>query len=144
MTSSSVFLTPLIPGEEHRDIAKVKRVNGRWIVHGHLRENAAAYIAHLETIDPLRLEKSCELAMELVQRKQPVRDPKPLFYAGLFSMATPDEISLYLGEHAMTRAICMLIHGETSGQHRLDEKARRLAAMIAAEISDAMWLTPAE
>jgi hypothetical protein len=142
--TSSAFLTPIIPWEDHKHVAKVRRINGRWIVRGHLRQNAAAYMDYLEKVDPLRLEKSCELAMDLVQRKQTIRDPKPLFYAGLFSMATREEISLYLGEHAMTRAICLLIHGETSGQHRLEGDARRLAAMIAAEISDAMWLTASE
>lgn len=142
--TSSAFLTPILPLEETKNVAKVRRINGRWIVRGHLRENATAYMDYLEKVDPLRLEKSCDLAMELVQRKQQIRDPKPLFYAGLFSMASKDEIALYLGEHAMTRAICLLIHGETSGQHRLDGDARRLAGMIAAEISDAMWLTTTE
>lgn len=142
--SSSAFLTPVLLREEQKNLSKVRRINNRWIVRGHLRENTNAYLDHLEKVDPLRLEKSCELALELTQRKQPVRDPKPLFYAGLFAMATREEISCYLGEHALTQAICLLLHGETSGQHRLSGDARRLAGMIAAEISDAMWLTTTE
>ena len=119
------------------DLIKVLRVNQSWIVHGHLRDTAAAWIEHLQKTDPARLEKSCWLALFLTRYKKSVlRDPKPLFYAGLFGFATKEEIDGFLAEHPMTRAISLLGHGDPSGREQLTGSARELADGIAAEIRE--------
>jgi len=129
---------PVLPDEGQRTIAKVQRVNQRWIVHGKLRDNASAYLAHLQKTDPARLQKGCAMALHMVQHKKTlIRDPKPLFYAGLFSAATRGEIDLYLRDHPMTRAISLMLHGDKSGRIALPEQARKLADGIAAEIRQA-------
>lgn len=117
------------------DLLKVQRVNQSWIVHGNLRDTALAWIDHLRHSDPPRLEKSCWLALFLTHYKKGLlRDPKPLFYAGLFAFATREEIARFLPEHPMTRAISLLGLGCESGLAALSEAARELALGIAAEI----------
>lgn len=119
------------------DLIKVQRVNQSWIVRGHLRDTATAWIDHLQRTAPARLEKSCWLALFLTRYKKSVlRDPKPLFYAGLFAFATKGEIERFLAEHPMTRAISLLGHGDPSGRDLLTGSARELANGIAAEIRD--------
>ena len=126
--------TPLSE-EGEADLAKVRRVNQSWIVRGQLKETALAWIDHLRRSDPARLEKSCWLALFLTRyRKSILRDPKPLFYGGLFAFATRREIGTYLEGHPMTRAICLLLHGDDSGCDDLTYPARELAEGIAAEI----------
>jgi len=124
-----------LSAEGQADLAKVRRVNQSWIVRGQLKENAAAWLDHLGQRDPRRLEKSCWLALFLTRyRKDLLRDPKPLFYAGLFAAATRREIGDFLDHHPMTRAICLLLHGDDRGCDDLAYPARELAAGIAAEI----------
>jgi hypothetical protein len=79
-------------------------VNSSWIVHSDLDRHAEEYLAHLESSDPPRLERSCENARALVGLRDPFGDPKAWFYAGLFSLATPDELDRFAETHWMTRA----------------------------------------
>jgi len=117
------------------DLLKVQRVNQSWIVHGHLRDTAAAWIEHLRRTDPGRLEKSCWLALFLTHYKKSVlRDPKPLFYAGLFAFATGDEVQRFLTGHPMTRAITLLGLGDESALEGLAALPRELAKGVAGEI----------
>jgi len=121
--------------EGELDLLKVQRVNQSWIVHGHLRDTAAAWIGHLRQTDPRRLEKSCWLALFLTHyRKSVLRDPKPLFYAGLFSFATREETLRFLAGHPMTRTITLLGLGDASGLDELGEEARKLAKGVSEEI----------
>jgi hypothetical protein len=121
--------------EGEADLAKVRRVNQSWIVRGQLKETATAWIDHLRLTDPSRLEKSCWLALFLTRyRKDLLRDPKPLFYAGLFAFATRKEIEARLDRHPMTRAICLLLHGDEIGRDDLVYSARELADGIEEEI----------
>jgi len=121
--------------EGEAELAKVRRVNQSWIVRGQLKETATAWIDHLRRTDPDRLEKSCWLALFLTRyRKNVLRDPKPLFYAGLFAFATRKEIGARLEHHPMTRAICLLLHNDDSARDELVYSARELADGIAAEI----------
>ena len=135
-----------LPDESQKAVDKVLRVNQRWIVRGLLKENAAAYVEHLRAGDPRRLYCSCELALHLVhyRKSELLRDPKPLFYAGLFALATRKEIGHFLQDHPMTRAITLLLHGDRSGLSRLPETGARLAREIAAEIAGRIAKTPAE
>lgn len=130
--------SPAPVAEAEKTLAKVQRVNQRWIVHGRLRENAAAYLEHLQGTDPVRLERACQLALHLVHHKKAVllRDPKPLFYAGLFAFATRAEIGRFIGGHPMTRAISLLLHGDSSGLAGLSGSGHALAESIADEIRE--------
>ena len=79
-------------------------MNSSWIVHSDLARHAGEYLAHLESSDPPRLERSCENARLLVSLRDPFEDPKAWFYAGLFSLATPEELDRFAETHWMTRA----------------------------------------
>lgn len=92
-------------------VAKAHRINNRWIVHGNLRDNTNAYLSHLSSTDPLRLEESCSIAMDLVHRRGSLKDPKPLFYAGLFSLANEEEIERFLRNHHFTRSVIRRARG---------------------------------
>jgi hypothetical protein len=84
------------------DAAWVRRVNGRWIVHHGLKDSSDAYLTRLESVDPDRFARSCERARLLVRKCPPGEDPKPWFYAGLFSLVTPSEASQFLADHWFT------------------------------------------
>ena len=92
---------------EQRDgddaVAWVRAANARWLVHHGLREDAADYLDHLAAVDPGRLKRSCGIARSMVQRCGSASDPKPWFYAGLFSLATAEEGRRFLSGHKFTR-----------------------------------------
>ena len=92
---------------EQRDgddaVAWVRAANARWLVHHGLREDAADYLDHLAAVDPGRLKRSCGIARSMVQRCGSASDPKPWFYAGLFSLATAEEGRRFLAGHKFTR-----------------------------------------
>ena len=92
---------------EQRDgddaVAWVRATNARWLVHHGLREDAADYLDHLAAVDPGRLKRSCGIARSMVQRCGSASDPKPWFYAGLFSLATAEEGRRFLAGHKFTR-----------------------------------------
>jgi hypothetical protein len=127
---------PVPTDEGEKTVAKVQRVNQRWIVHGKLRDNAAAYILYLERTDPARLQRSCDLALHMVHHKKAIvlRDPKPLFYAGLFAGSSRAEIDRFLRGHPMTRAITLLLIGDRSGLSDLQGPGKKLAESLAQEI----------
>jgi hypothetical protein len=79
-------------------------VNDHWIVRHGLKKSAAAYLDYLEANDPQRLRGSCRRARRLVSVRPPREDPKPWFYAGLFSLATVEEGRLFLADHWFTTA----------------------------------------
>jgi hypothetical protein len=126
--------SPLSPDGES-ELLRVRRVNQSWIVHGRLRETAERWLEHLCQVDPPRLEKSCWLALFLTRyRKAVLRDPKPLFYAGLFAFATRAEAEEFLPGHPMTRAITLLGLGDAAGLDPLPDPAAALARGIATEV----------
>ncbi len=88
-------------------------INARWICHHELAECAAGWMKHLEASDPARLADSCRHAFELMMKAGPHNDPKPWFYAGLFSLATEEEQAEWLKEHAFTAAA---VRVETDGK----------------------------
>lgn len=79
-----------------------RRVNNRWIVHHGLKESANAYLSHIESVDQERLVKSCERARQLIRACGSSDDPKPWFYAGLFSLATLEEAREFLAGFEFT------------------------------------------
>ncbi len=86
-------------------VAWARRVNSRWIVHDDLARHAAAYLDHLEHSDPPRLERACRRARELAESCGVAEDPKPRFYGGLFSHATPKEKARFLRSHPFLQAV---------------------------------------
>lgn len=81
-----------------------ERVNRSWLVRNRLNENADRWIHHLAATDPERLEHACRTARAMCGMRETADDPKPWFYAGLFSSATPDEATEFLTSHRVTRA----------------------------------------
>lgn len=81
-----------------------KRINRSWIVHNNLNDQAEAWIGYLAESEDPRLEVSCEAAQTMCDRREPLDDPKPWFYAGLFHLATPAEALRFLDVHRVTKA----------------------------------------
>lgn len=82
----------------------VRRVNQTWIVRHGLAERADEWLAYLERLDDGRLEISCETAQAMCRFRERSEDPKPWFYAGLFSSATAQEARQFLANHRLTPA----------------------------------------
>jgi hypothetical protein len=102
------------------DIDWVRHVNGRWIVRESLRGDAEAWLDHLAASDPARLHEVCCRARRLTSAN-PGEDPKPWFYAGLFSLATREEASQFLKGHDFTIACIPRLDGGGLGALRVDE-----------------------
>lgn len=92
------------PPSEHPPIEWAKRVNCAWLVRGHLNEHAEAWLDHLAALGDGRLQRSCEIARSMCGIRDRLDDPKPWFYAGLFSLATAEEASRFLASHHITKA----------------------------------------
>jgi len=90
--------------ELKRPIEWASRVNQRWIVHHGLGTRAEDWLRHLAETDPQRLRRSCEAAHSMVRKSGDESDPKPWFYAGLFSTASADETRKFLAGHRLTTA----------------------------------------
>jgi hypothetical protein len=86
-------------------VAWAKRVNSRWIVHHDLNRNAGLYLDHLARTDQPRLVSSCRNARLMTGWCDPMQDPKPWFYSGLFSLTTPEEAGIFLADHWLTRMV---------------------------------------
>lgn len=86
-------------------VAWARRVNSRWIAHRDLNRNAGLYLDHLARTDPPRLVSSCRNAHLMTGWCDPVEDPKPWFYSGLFSLITPKEAGTLLADHWLTRMV---------------------------------------
>ncbi len=82
----------------------VKRVNRAWLVRGNLNDCAEAWLEYLAALDDGRLLASCEAARAMCGLRQPMDDPKPWFYAGLFSYATVEEARRFLATHRITKS----------------------------------------
>ena len=82
----------------------VKRVNRSWIVHNNLNDQADAWITYLADLSDGRLNSSCEIARTMCDLRDPLDDPKPWFYAGLFHLASEAEAKRFLETHRVTKA----------------------------------------
>lgn len=124
-------------------VAWANRLNARWIVHHGLDKRAKAYMDHLARVDPARLERSCRLAYRLARQAAP-EDPKPWFYAGLFSLATVEEAKEFLTNHWFTvsaipslpAGICPATVGDAIGQAGRNKIARIKQALACLLASD--------
>ena len=82
----------------------VRRVNRSWIVHNNLNDQADAWVTYLADLGDARLDSSCEIARTMCDLRDPLDDPKPWFYAGLFHLATEAEAKRFLETHRVTKA----------------------------------------
>jgi NMD protein affecting ribosome stability and mRNA decay len=90
----------------HSDVIKARRINQSWIVRGQLRETAERYLHLLEDERPQDLVEVCALAVAAARKaSREHRDPKPDFYASIFSRATPEERANFLQNHLWTRRL---------------------------------------
>jgi hypothetical protein len=120
------------------DIDWVRHVNGRWIVRESLRGDAEAWLDHLAATDSARLHEVCRRARRLTTAN-PGEDPKPWFYAGLFSLVTREEASRFLKGHDFTIACIPRLADARLGSLKVDEvrpdtaeKIRRVRAALEA------------
>lgn len=122
-------------------VAWANRLNGRWIVHHGLDQRAKAYMDRLAQVDPRRLERSCQLAHQLARQAAP-EDPKPWFYAGLFSLATVEEAREFLANHWFTLSAIPSLTAELcrpdTATGALGEAAREKIARIRQALSCAL------
>ena len=81
-----------------------KLVNRTWIVHNNLNNSAQDWMDYLTELNDGRLVPSCEIARAMCKFRDPLDDPKPWFYAGLFHLATAEEARRFLPNHRVTRA----------------------------------------
>ena len=85
-------------------IAWAKRVNRTWLTKGGLNRDADEWMKHLAACGGGRLKRSCENARAMCGFRDPLDDPKPWFYTGLFSLATAEEAKRFLANHRITKA----------------------------------------
>ncbi|HSI64104.1 MAG TPA: hypothetical protein VLE43_13335 [Candidatus Saccharimonadia bacterium] len=83
----------------------VRKVNDRWLVHSGLQHRAKSYLDHLAATDRARLLASMRIVRELFRTLGAFEDPKPRFYAGVFSLATLEEAKRYLDGHLFTLSL---------------------------------------
>lgn len=102
-----------------------RRVNRSWIVRDGLADHAEAWLDHLAGLQDGRAEIVSKAALRMCDLRSPLDDPKPWFYAGLFSLATPEEARRFLGGHRVTKA--------TVPSMRDDEDVRLWVARVSAE-----------
>jgi hypothetical protein len=93
----------------HREIRSpidwAKRVNRSWLVRSNLNDHTEAWLEYLSALEDGRLLKSCQLARDLCDLRQPNDDPKPWFYSGIFQLATAAEAKRFLDTHRVTKAM---------------------------------------
>ena len=137
----------------HRDTSNLpawaRRVNRAWLVHGGLDATTDAWLAHLEQADPARFMACCENARTLSRGPDHTIDPKPWFYAGLYSLATEAEARHYLTTHHFTAAaIPALAHDAALNQwvatlsHASRELLTRLREAVAKLASEYASIDP--
>ncbi len=97
-----------------------KRINRSWIVRNHLNHQTEAWLDYLAEFADGRLERSCEMARAMCDLRDPLHDPKPWFYAGLFHLATASEARRFLDTHRITKATVPAMVDDESVQLWID------------------------
>lgn len=108
------------PPHELQPLDWARRVNRAWIVRGGLDTNADKWLEHLAACGDGRFERSCGVAKAMCAIRGRSDDPKPWFYAGLFSLATADEARRFLAGHRITRAAVPAMDGDPTLDAWLD------------------------
>ncbi len=118
----------------------VKRINRSWIVHNNLNDQAEAWIDHLISLGDDRLNRSCEIARSMCDLRDPLDDPKPWFYAGLFHLATAAEALRFLDMHRVTKAtVPTMVDDEsvTLWINRISPETRELLLRLRVALNEA-------
>jgi hypothetical protein len=98
------FSTVQVSGAEA--VKHARRVNRSWITRGNLAQNTEAYLNFLAAQRKEDLYTVCEAAVQAARNASlRQQDPKPYFYASIFSRATREERNQYLKEHFYTRLL---------------------------------------
>lgn len=100
--ASSLARLPETPGAVE---SWIRKVNDRWLVHSNLNGDTATYLDHLGATDPARLAATCRIVNLLMAGMDPMEDPKPVFYGGVFSLATTEEVARHLHDHLFTKML---------------------------------------
>ncbi|MES2474934.1 MAG: hypothetical protein V4640_04070 [Verrucomicrobiota bacterium] len=111
-------------------VAWAERVNQTWIVHSNLNNCAEDWLRHLAALDDERLVRSCEIARAMCEVRGRLDDPKPWFYAGLFHLATVDEVETFLPNHRVTRATIPCMADDESVHLWLDRITPETRALL--------------
>ena len=117
------------------------RVNRSWIVRRELNKHAETWLEHLAGLDDGRLEKSCQVARTMCGIRDRTDDPKPWFYAGLFSLATVEEAKQFLATHPVTTAAIPAMAGDAQVKLWIDQvspETRKLLAHLREGLSRAL------
>ena len=97
-------------------VEQARRINRTWLVQGTLAEDAARYLDSLQDSHSEIAERVSALALQAARAaSREHRDPKPDFYASLFSLATRAERDLYLKDHLWTRLLSLNINSTEPG-----------------------------
>lgn len=111
----------------------VRHVNDAWLVHAGLDESAERWIDFLEKSGDERLESACLMARNLCRIRGRGTDPKPWFYAGLFSLANAAEVDKFIAAHRVTRAAVPAMWDDEETSHWLanaGDETRKLVCRI--------------
>ena len=118
------------------------RVNQSWFVRGGLKEHAMEWMKYLMSVDDGRLLSCCEAARAMCGLRDPLSDPKPWFYAGLFSLATADEARRFLENHPVTRAAVPSIRDDATVVLWLDRAGPETRQLIQQLRDGILQITP--
>lgn len=108
----------------------VRRVNRSWIVRDGLADHAEAWLDHLAGLNDGRAEQACHTARRMCDLRNEFDDPKPWFYAGLFSLATADEAKRFLGSHRVTKATVPSMHDDEDVRLWVDRVGPETLALL--------------
>ena len=108
----------------------VRRVNRTWLVHGGLNAAAERWMDYLAASDPARLDASCLVARAMCTMRDPLADPKPWFYAGLFSLAAQDEVERFIPSFRITKAAIPSMAGDDEVMLWLERVSGETKALI--------------
>lgn len=118
----------------------VKRINRSWIVHNNLNDRAEQWVDYLIENDDTRLDRSCRMAKAMCELREPLDDPKPWFYAGLFNLASHGEAHKFLDTHRVTKATVPCMAEEESVKlwvDRISPETRELLDRLHASLATA-------
>jgi len=118
----------------------VKRVNNSWIVRGGLEIRAREWLDYLASSGDGRLLESCHAAQAMCGLREPLEDPKPWFYAGLFSLATAAEAARFLQPYRVTMATVPAMADDENvvlWLDRVGDEARNLVRRLRAGLRQA-------
>jgi hypothetical protein len=127
--------------DAEKKCAWARRVNRQWIVHHGLGQRAEEWLRYLAKVDEPRMNLACWMARAMCEHRGDQEDPKPWFYAGLFSVATWDEAQNFLIGYRLTGASVPALANDESMKawvQTLRPETRTLLERLRAGIHDCL------